>query len=66
MPEDKNCKLLQSSRSSDKKKKKKKKRSKATASTTPPENEGKYTFLVVEEVVAPGYHNVDITRYKKK
>ncbi|XP_032388902.1 protein LIAT1 [Etheostoma spectabile] len=42
MPEDKNCKLLQPSRSSDKKKKKKKKkRKKANASTTPPDNTDK-------------------------
>lgn len=64
MPEAQNCKHLRSSRSSDKKKKKQ--RNKATASTIPPENKGKYTFLVVEEIVAPGYHNVEITRYKKK
>ncbi|XP_033502645.1 uncharacterized protein LOC117269602 [Epinephelus lanceolatus] len=39
MPEDKNCKVLQPSRSSDNKKKKtQKKRKKATVSTTPPEN----------------------------
>nr|XP_046267323.1 protein LIAT1 [Scatophagus argus]XP_046267324.1 protein LIAT1 [Scatophagus argus]XP_046267325.1 protein LIAT1 [Scatophagus argus] len=39
MPEDRNCKLLHSSRSSDKKTKKKRK--KATASATPPENTDK-------------------------
>ncbi|XP_067463199.1 protein LIAT1 [Thunnus thynnus] len=38
MPEDQNCKLLQTSKNTDNKKKKKKKRKKATASNTPPED----------------------------
>ncbi|GAA6219843.1 protein LIAT1 [Lates japonicus] len=52
MPENKNCKLLQPSRTSDNKKKKKK-RKKATASSTPPENTQKPQALSLHPEASP-------------
>ncbi|XP_078122570.1 uncharacterized protein LOC144528040 [Sander vitreus] len=51
MPEDKNCKLLQPSRSSDNKKKKKRK--KAKASTTPPDNTDKPQVVSLPPETSP-------------
>ena len=44
MPEDQNCKLLQTTKNKDNKKKKKKKKKKASTSNTPPEDAGKETY----------------------